>query len=177
MTAQQKIEIPLNKVKILILLGGAALFVALGVWLFMVVAGRESGTSRLAAQGIGVLAAGFFGFMGIIGLRKLFDDKPGLAIGPDGIQDNSSAVSVGLIEWGDISGFRAVKVRSTKFIMIDVRNPESYIAKAKNGVVKKAMELNRALYGSPLAITSTSLKYNFTELEYLLLEAYEKYKN
>lgn len=172
-----RIEIPLSKTKLLLVLGGAVLFVALGAWLLLDVASEESGYYRLFVQGVGLLGIVFFGFMGLIGVRKLFDNQPGLIIDREGIHDNSSAISAGLVDWKDITGFRRLKIRSTKFIMVDVADPEKYIARAKNGIAKKAMQANDKLYGSPLAITSGALQYDFDRLEVLLLAAYEKYKN
>lgn len=173
----QRIEIPLSKAKILIVLLGAVMFVVLGAWLFVDVASEESGFYKFFLQGIGVLGAVFFGYMGAVGVRKLFDNQPGLIIDREGIHDNSSAISAGLVEWKDITGFRSLKIRSTRFIMIDVFDPEKYIARAKNGIAKKAMQANYKLYDSPLAITSGALQYNFDTLENELLAAYEKYKN
>lgn len=171
----QRIEIPLSKAKLLLVLGGAILFVALGAWLLLDVAGEESGYYRLFIQGVGLLGIVFFGFMGLIGVRKLFDNQPGLSIDREGIHDNSSAISAGLVEWKDITGFRSLKIRSTKFIMVDVEDPEKYIARAKNGIAKKAMQANDKLYGSPIAITSGALKYDFDQLEVLLAATYEQY--
>ncbi len=173
----QRIEIPLDKTKILLLTGGAVLFVALGAWLLLDVANGESGFYRLFLQGVGLLGIVFFGFMGLIGVRKLFDNQPGVIIDREGIHDNTSSISAGLVEWKDIRGFRNLKIRSTRFIMVDVEDPEKYIARAKNGIARKAMQANNKLYGSPVAITSGALQYDFDQLEELLLAAYEKYKN
>jgi len=89
-------------------------------------------------------------------------------IGTDG--DNSNATSIGLIKWTDIIGITTSQVMSSKFIMIEVQNPEEYIAKAKNPISKRAMKANMKMYGSPITIISKSLKYNFPKLESTLKE-------
>jgi hypothetical protein len=57
-----------------------------------------------------------------------------------------------------------------------VKNPEYYIEKRKNGLVKKAMEMNYLKYGSPITIISNSLDYKFLELEKLLISELKKRK-
>ena len=110
-------------------------------------------------------------------MRKLSDKKPGLIIDKNGITDNSNASSIGLIEWSDISEIKTSQVMSTKFIMIEVINPEKYIEKAKNGMKAKLMRANMKMYGTPLSITSNTLNYNFEELEKLIETEFRRNKN
>lgn len=49
---------------------------------------------------------------------------------------------IGLIEWNDITGICTEQVMSTKFLLIDIANPEKYIGKAKNIAQKKLMKAN-----------------------------------
>ena len=60
--------------------------------------------------------------------------------------------------------------------MIHVTNPEKYIGKAKSGMKAKLMRSNMKVYGTPLSITSNTLKYDFDELEKLVLTEFEKNK-
>lgn len=106
---------------------------------------------------------GFFGLCGIYGLIKLFDNKPGLIINEQGILDNSSAVSGNLIKWEDITGFEIEQVKSTKFLLIFVKNPEFYLERV-NMFKRFWMSSNEKFYGTPLSISSNSLKCNFDEL-------------
>ena len=115
-------------------------------------------------KGIGILSIVFFGAIGIFGVKKMFDKKIGLKIDSHGITDNSNASSVGLIEWNDITGIRVEQVMSTKFIMVDVEDPEKYIQQAKNNIMAKILRLNLSRYGSPISITSNTLRYDFDEL-------------
>ncbi len=66
---------------------------------------------------------------------------------------------------------------STKFLLIGVENPEKYIGKAKSGIKARLMKTNMKMYGTPLSITSNTLKYDFNELEKLIQTEFEKNKN
>ena len=128
-------------------------------------------------QIIGIVGIVFFGAIGIYGIRKLFDKKAGLIIDKNGITDNSNATSIGLIEWNDILRIRTKEVMSTKFLLIDIENPEKYIKKAKNRIQAKLMKVNLNMYETPLSITSNTLKYDFGELEELIKTELKRNKN
>ena len=116
--------------------------------------------------------------MGIIyGIIKLFDKKAGLIIDSHGITDNTNASSIGLIEWNDINNIRIMQIMSSKLLLIDVDNPEKYIEKASNGIKGKLMRANMTICGTPLSITSNTLKCDFGKLEKLIRKEYEKNKN
>ena len=126
---------------------------------------------------IGIITTVFFGIGVVYGIKKLFDKKIALIIDSNGITDNSNASSIGLIEWNDISGIRTIQVMSTKFLLIDIANPEKYIEKAKNRIQARLMKANMNIYETPLSITSNTLNYNFGELEKLIKTEYKKNKN
>ena len=178
---EEKIEIPLSKKKIILLLLAAIAFVAGGIWIatnpekFIPNIFRITNPEIIRIGGIvGVL---FFGAAGIYGIKKLFDKKVGLIIDSNGITDNSNASSIGLIEWKDISDIRTKQVMSTKFLLIDIVNPKKYIGKAKNGIQARLMKANMNMYETPLSITSNTLKYDFGELEKLIQTEYKRNKN
>ena len=179
---KKSIEIPLSKNKLFLGIGGSILFVILGIWLFTHANEFQNLSMRLlrnpmVIKGAGVLGVLFFGGTAVYGFKKLFDKKVGLIIDSNGITDNSNASSVGLIEWNDISEIRTQQVMSTKFLLIDVLNPEKYIEKAKSGMKARLMRTNMKMYGTPLSITSNTLKYDFGELERLVQTEFEKNKN
>ncbi|MFS4418809.1 STM3941 family protein [Maribacter sp. 2307ULW6-5] len=178
---EEKIEIPLSKKKIILLLLAAIAFVAGGIWIatnperFIPNIFKITNPEIIRIGGIvGIL---FFGAAGIYGIKKLFDKKVGLIIDSNGITDNSNASSIGLIEWNDISDIRTKQVMSTKFLLIDIVNPEKYIGKAKNGIQSRLMKANMNMYETPLSITSNTLKYDFGKLEKLIKIEYKKNKN
>ena len=125
----------------------------------------------------GIAGVLFFGLCFAFIAKKVFSRKTGLTINDNGIIDNSNATSVGLIEWKDVTGIKSWGTGSAKVIVVLTSEPEKYIARSKNIISKKAMEANNKIYGSPLSIISNSLKINFSELEKLILEQFEKRKN
>ena len=164
-----KIEIPLSKSKILLLLIGAVVFVFLGI--FFILYPEKFLSSIMKSENfiriMGVIAVLFFGAVGISGTKKMFDKSVGLAIDDNGIIDNTNAASVGLIKWSDITEITTKQVMSTKFLLIFIRDPNEILERV-SGIKHNLMVANMKMYGTPLAITSTTLKYDFNELEKLL---------
>ena len=161
-SAIEETIIPLSKTKIILLTIGSMAFVAASGWMWTI-GGPEMTMDTLLYKLVSVVGVLFFGMTGIYGLTKLFDNKPGLIINQQGLMDNSSAVSGKLIKWSDIESFEVSQIQSTKFILIFVQNPQHYIDQASY-VGRFWMKMNHKTYGTPLSISSNSLKCNFDEL-------------
>ncbi len=119
-----RIEIPLSKKKIFLLVLAGIGFVIGGIWIasnperFIPNIFRINNPEIIRIGGIvGIL---FFGVAGFNGIKKLFDKKIGLTIDSNGITDNSNSSSIGLIEWNDITKIRTKQVMSTKFLLINI---------------------------------------------------------
>lgn len=173
-----KIIIPLSKKKATIALVGSVLFVVAG---YLMTINPENFISPICRSPeiirvTGIVGVAFFGLCLIFIARKLFDNKPGLIIDEYGITDNTNATSVGLVEWGDITGIVTKKVMSNKFLILQTNNPAKYIDRAKNVITKQAMNINYKTYDSPLSIISNSLKIDFDDLEKLIMSEFEKRK-
>ncbi|MDH3711550.1 MAG: hypothetical protein OER04_16785 [Cyclobacteriaceae bacterium] len=171
-----KIEIPLSKSKIIVLLAGSLIFVSIGI---LFIYRPDSFTTSVFNRPQYILVAGIFSALifGLCGLflgRKLFDSKVGLTVDHHGITDNSSGTSIGLIEWEDIQGIEVLQVASTKFVLLVTDQPEKYIARAPSGLAKRAMKANYQMYGSPICISSNALKIRFAELQSLLVDEFQK---
>jgi len=162
-----KIEIPLSKTKLLFGIAGSILFVVLGLFLFITIADQQSRFNQTIVKGVGIAVILFFGATGIYGVKKMFGNAIGLTIDDSGIFDNTNASSIGLIKWTDITEVKVEQVASTKILLIHITNTEIYLDKAK-GFRRKLMEGNNRMYGTPLSITSNTLKYNFGDLEELI---------
>lgn len=180
-----RIEISLSKKKIIFLLIASIGFVVFGIWFVYdpqnfvsdyIIRYRMFNNPEMIRI-IGIMATVFFGTGVFYGIKKLLDKKVGLIIDSNGITDNSNASSIGLIEWNDISDIRTEQVMSTKFLLIDIVNPEKYIGKAKNGIQARLMKANMNMYETPLSITSNTLNYDFEELEKLIQTEYKRNKN
>lgn len=175
----KEVIIPLSKTKISLLFIGSIAFVIFGLWFLNDPEKFANGSYRPRSseftQIIGIVAVIFFGICGIFAFKKLFDKKNGLVIDDNGITDNSSGTSVGLVKWSDIIGIGFAQVHSQKFIMLEVSNPEYYIGLKKNKIGKMAMRANFDKFGSPISISANSLKTNFSELQAIIEKRFEKY--
>lgn len=172
----EKIEIPVSKSKILLLLWGAIIFVVIGV--LFIFSPHTFTTSLFSRPEVirfaGIMAVLFFGMTILFLIRKLFDNKVGLIIDDQGITDHSSGTSVGLVLWEDIQDIEFIRVASTRFILLVTDQPEDYIAKANGTLARKVMKANYGMYGSPICISSSTLKIKFSELQSLLVDEFKK---
>ena len=168
-----KVEIPLSKTKLFLGIAGSILFVIAGFILFLLNEKLHTGLDPVFVKGVAIGCTLFFVATGIYGIKKMFDKTIGLIIDENGIYDNTNASSVGLIKWSDITSIKTEKISSTKFLMIYTKDPESYINRAK-GFKKKLMEGNNKLYGTPLSITSNTLKCKFSDLEKLINDRFNE---
>lgn len=180
MSSKDEKIIKLSKKKILLLILGACAFVTLGVWLFSLdeatIQSQRWFNSPMFVHAIGLVSIVFFGLCGVFALKKLFDKKPGLVFNDSGIVDNASGVSAGLIPWSEVVGSEIFEIQKQKMLIIKVKNPQKYIE--RSGLLKRA--LNKANYkmcGSPIAISSSTLKIDFSELLSLFNRYQRKYGN
>lgn len=164
------IEIPLSKVHLFIYFFLGLAFVAFGYFIFTYDA------SNLYAKGVGVVCMAFFGVVSLFIFKKLFDQKVGLIINQTGLIDNSSAVSVGQIEWKDVTDIQTIMVQNIPFVLVFVKNPEAYLNRFQNRLSQKMAQINFRLYGSPITISSVSLKCSFKELDNWIRDSWEMSK-
>ena len=172
-----QVEIELSKKKMVFALIGSLIFIILGI---QFIVNPEKFVSPVFRSSEFILIAGIcaslmFSYIAIIISKKLFDKKIGLIINQNGIVDNTSGMEIGLIEWNDITAIRIGQVKSTKFLLIDTDQPEKYLKKV-NSFKARMMKLNTSMYGTPLSISSNSLKCNFDELENAVRMGFEKSK-
>jgi hypothetical protein len=170
--------IDLSKTKLLLLVAGALIFVALGIWMYQLdsawIEAQRRFNSPALVHGIGIASIVFFGACGAAGINKVFDKNPGLVLSAAGIVDNSSAVSAGLIPWSDIQGFSVLEIQKQKMLIVKLADPEKYIR--AGGPMRQALNrMNARISGSPVAISSTALKINFNELVSLCNSYHSKY--
>ncbi|MDP5138574.1 hypothetical protein ORJ04_21745 [Rheinheimera baltica] len=167
--------IELSKVKIILLTLGAVAFVLLGVWLLSMdaktIESQRKFNSPILVYGIGVVSIVFFGLCGFIGIKKLFDKSPGLIINSEGILDNSSGVSAGIIPWAEIVGIGEYQIHKQKFISIQVKDPEKYV-NTGNALKRMANRANIKMCGTPVNISANSLKINYDDLLKIITEYY-----
>lgn len=167
------IIIALSKTKILLIAAGSLAFALLSAWiLFTKEPDPRLNSPRAKAAGMAGIV--FFGFCGAFAVWKCSDSKPGLIIDAEGIIDNSSAIAAGRVRWSDITGFSVSKIQGTRILNILVASPESYVA-GKGWLSRMAGAANIKLVGTPINISSHSLKIDFDELARQMSEAAIRY--
>jgi hypothetical protein len=169
-----RIEIPLSKVKLTLMLIAAIAFVAIGFYL--VIYQRVSPIFRSHIFNTTASIAGilFFGIGAFFILLKLKDNRPGIIIDKKGLDINASAASFGLVKWDEIEDVKAVKYQNQDLLLILVKNPEEYIGIQKNMIVRKAMELSWKYLNTPITISANGLKCNFDQLKNIVQAKYKE---
>lgn len=180
MTSSEEKVIELSKTKLLLLIFGSLAFIGIGLWMVSLDAAHIESQRRfnnpLFVHGIGYVSIVFFGLCGVIGLKKLFDKKPGLILSNAGITDNSSGFSAGFIAWNEITGFDVYQTHNQKMLVVLLNNPEKYI-EIGSSIRRTLIKASYKMSGSPVVITSSSLKINFDELLKTCNEYFAKYGN
>jgi hypothetical protein len=178
-----KTEIALSRSKLSKLLVFSVLFLAGGLW--MIIADPQTENPVFNNPVIKAIASYGATIMGLLGIywftRKLFDRKPGLILSEQGILDNTSAFSFGLIPWSDVSEVYEKTIQASiaskqRFVTIRLFNPEEYIAKETNLLKRKLLEANARSYGSPIHISANGLKTSHADLMNLVKVYFEKYR-
>lgn len=169
------VSIPLSKTKIVFGISGSVVFVAAGFWFLFYLAAHQTRFNPLTVKMAGIASILFFGLALVFWIKKYADKKPGLIIDGNGITDNASGVSGGLIEWKDITDIKTFQIMRTRLLLIYTADPEKYISRA-TGIKAKIMRTNLNTYGTPLSVASAALKTDFDKLEKIVLQEFEKHK-
>lgn len=170
MTSAETIEIPASKKKLILLLLLAIIFV--GCSCLMLFSDHESRNFILrlpyVKNGVAITGIIFFGSLIFFIFKKLISKNAGLIISDKGIIDNISAANVGLIPWEDIVDIRTTNVMRQEFLTVVVRNPDEYIARQSNILLRKTMQLNYKNYGSPIQISANGLESSLSGIRNII---------
>lgn len=165
MSTKLPITIPLSKGKLLLSTLGAFAFVAIGFWFVLDPPSRtDSSMESVLVLVLGLASILFFGAIGLVVIRKLFDSRPGLVINEQGLMDNSGGLSAGQILWQDIEDISVLQIQRQRLILVLVNNPQDYIDRQSNSWKRKLMAMNHRQYGTPISISANGLKISFDEL-------------
>jgi hypothetical protein len=116
---------------------------------------------------IGFLAIGFFGLCFFYALYRITVRQPALSLEREGILDNASAVSAGLVRWEEIDRIYTSSLQGQQFVSISVKDPERFLQKM-HGFKAKLMRLNIGLVGAPVNLPVTALGMTSAELVVLI---------
>ena len=168
----EEIVIQISKTKLVLITLGAWGFVLLAVWIWS--ASEELFFPPLLSIAVAFIGMIFFGSCGVYGIVKFFDTKPGLIINSKGITDYASGVSAGLILWHEIAGMSVKEMHRQKFLTIEVTDPQKYVVRG-NFIKRMLNAANLKFYGSPIQISSNSLKTDFDTLVEVIVENHKRY--
>lgn len=172
------IEIPLSKKKLMLLTVGSLVFVIAGIWLIRLHSESNNLILKYTAVriAVGIMSILFFGLTLILNIIKILDKKMGLIISQNGIIDNSSGISAGLISWSEIENIDYLKISNQEFLIIEINDPEAYLLRIPNTWKRKIMGYNLKKYGSPILISASALKINIENLHNILIVKRNEFK-
>lgn len=172
--------VELSKTKTRLIFFGSLLFVALGSYFLTLDRDAFESLRRFNSPtlvyGIGLISILFFGAVGLFAFKKLFDKAPGLVINSEGLIDNSSAVSLGVMPWADISSVDQMEIMGQKFICIFFEDPQKYLGRG-NFLQKRVHHMNMAMCGTPATISANTLQADFPYLYCSIKTAFENYSS
>lgn len=171
-----EISIERSKKKSALVIVGALVFVAAGLWM----ATSDVTLSRrfddpLVISGIGWFCVVFFGACALSGLWRLFDGRPGLVLNEEGIYPfGKSSSSSRFVPWADISGFEVVSIKHTKLLVVKLFDLDKYLARL-NPMTRLLYKMNESTCSGPIALTSSTLKIKFDDLVSLCIAYHDAY--
>lgn len=99
----------------------------------------------------------------------------GLIIDTVGIHDNVSNRSR-LIRWEDVCGIRSLAISGGSFILVDVDDPTSYLARAGGWLQRRGRLADLKKYGTPVAIPTNNLQMAHEEIIALVEREFKGYR-
>lgn len=167
------LEIRRSRGKLALLVLGSAAFVALSLWMLTL---EDTEISALH-QVVAVVGVAFFGLALLYGLRALLDPRPGLVVRAEGFEDHSSPVAVGFVPWSDVTAIEvhrlSVRGANERVLVVKVRDPAPYAARG-NVLARMARTQNLRMVGSPITLSSKSLRCSLDELARTLAERWHQ---
>lgn len=152
--SEDAFEARYSKLRVLLLMVGAAGFVILGAW----VAGLIGETPRPDRAWLGWIAIIFFGFCLIAIGRRLFDDDVQLRVDRHGLM--SKPWSDATIPWHEIVAVGVWEHRRQNVIVLKLADPDRFPSSTMMG---KLAGTNRMLTGGDVSISMTGTDRGFDE--------------
>jgi len=138
---------------------GSLLFVGAGFF----IGSHGGGIPKAVRIPIALLAIAFFALCFLYAAYRLVVRRPALTLSCEGILDNASAISAGLVRWEEIDRIYCSSLRGQLFISIAVKDPVGFLQRS-HGAKAKLMHLNMSLVGAPVNLPVTGLDLNATAL-------------
>ena len=153
-------EIPLDKKRLRLYLGGCLLFVAAGVWFVTRPADLADNPfirDPRFVQALGAACVALFGLFGFLVVKQLRSTAPGLVLTPEGFTDNSSGTAAGFVAWADVLAIRESDIMGQKILAIVLRDPAAFIARQPSALKRRVMTSNLGSFSSPVQLSAGAL--------------------
>jgi hypothetical protein len=172
--------IALNRGKLVSILLGSLVFVAMGGFLYFSADWMESrlGPMPLAPfspRSAGMLGMAFFGATGLYALYKMIDARHGFVLDKEGFLDNSSVASAGRVRWEHVREIREWRMGKSACVVVVVDNPDEVLAEA-GWPASIVLRLNQQVAGSPVTLSVTTLDCTHEELLARLRDRWQAWK-
>lgn len=129
---------------------------------FIIIA-DTNGARKFINRIVGTFGFIFFGVCLIFLIKRLIKPKNILVINDKGIEDNSSAISLGFIPWDSIEEVYLSQVVTERFICININNIDERLNELS--FVKRTLIKINLLFGyAPVSITLNSTKYKHEDV-------------
>lgn len=130
----ERIEFKRSPAKTAVLLLGALLFVAVGIFLAMT---GETAFDRT----MGWLCAAFFGLVVVAAAKNVVKSGVVFAFDLSGISDENRGV---VIPWTEIEEVVVISIHGTRFLGVSLRQPEPFLARV-SALQRKVAKANEAM--------------------------------
>ena len=175
----EEVAVPYNKAKILLVVAGCWVFVAIAIALMsahpLTVESIQHSINALIVNGVACVVLVFFGGGSLLGVARFFSNRPGLVLNSDGILENASLFPIGLIPWTEISGLHLAKFNRQTLLVVWLDSPETFVARLQP-VSRLLCRCNIELIETPVAFGTGTLQISAEELLRLCTEYLELHR-
>jgi hypothetical protein len=167
------IVIGFNRKSLFVTLLAAALFAAIGVYLWTMSSDANEPAFRRTLFRVVGAASAIFSCLALIAiLRKQFSRKAALVIDDEGIVDQASPMKMGRIPWSDIEDIAISPAAGREWLVIRLIHPEDYLQRVSTWR-RYVGSANMRMVGSPVVISPSILDFDDGELWAILTERLE----
>lgn len=141
-----------------LLLLGALLFVAAGLWMTGLITSPPDPwrIPEGLVIGTGWVSVAFFGAAAVFLAVRLVSPRAVVTVDEDGIVDRSSMLAGGAIGWDQIAGTQVVELAGQRFLGLHLHDTEAFLAQ-QPAVKRKGMQTNQARWGSVVNIPANAV--------------------
>lgn len=166
------IVVHFSKFKVVLIMVGALMFVCIG--LTFALWRKEMELSLWVIVICSWIGIPFFGFGFLYACYRLIVPKPAVIVNHEGIFDNASAVSAGLVGWGEIADIAAYDFCGQCFLGIVPLDIEGFLLR-QPAFKRWMMRANLGLGLPPVNIPQSMITMNVDELMFRIQEYHRKY--